>query len=102
MHLKQMHTWHMAPTIAAVDELSAPPDRGSKKPAAPHRLHTCVNMISSLTVKHSGIVLFTCSTVTVQHHNARHVRRQYNSFTTPLCSLAQQLLLRRIHIEQQR
>jgi hypothetical protein len=26
--------WHMQPTMAAVDELSAPPDSGSRKPAA--------------------------------------------------------------------
>jgi hypothetical protein len=28
---------HIDPTIAAVDELSAPPERGSKKPDAPER-----------------------------------------------------------------
>ena len=27
--------WHMHPTMAAVEELSAPPDRGSRYPAAP-------------------------------------------------------------------
>lgn len=27
--------WHMDPTIAATDELSAPPESGSRKPEAP-------------------------------------------------------------------
>eukprot|EP00983_Pelagomonas_calceolata_P057174 1144949-Pelagomonas_calceolata.AAC.4 len=31
-------TWHIAPTIAAVDALSAPPDSGNKYPAPPDRL----------------------------------------------------------------
>lgn len=31
-------TWHMAPTIAAVELLSAPPDSGSRNPEAPDRL----------------------------------------------------------------
>ena len=31
-------SWHMQPTIAATDELSAPPESGSKKPDAPLRL----------------------------------------------------------------
>jgi hypothetical protein len=34
---KRAHTWHMLPTIAAVELLSAPPDIGSRKPAAPLR-----------------------------------------------------------------
>lgn len=28
-------SWHMQPTIAATEELSAPPESGSKKPDAP-------------------------------------------------------------------
>jgi hypothetical protein len=28
-------SWHIHPTIAATEELSAPPERGSRKPDAP-------------------------------------------------------------------